>query len=349
MTYRIEFSGALLPGFDPQLVRMEVAVRLRLRDAQIERLFSGQTVILKKAVSEASSAAYLTELRSMGLDARLVPLEGEEPAGPEGSEFKVVFWGRVLPGFERTAVMAAAAKRLRVSPAQLMQMFSGAKVVLKRGVSAEQGARLVVDLALIGMQIELEMEQPAVPVAAPVAAAATASPEVEDDPQYGALLRTACDLSGTAFSGYDTSSSVARDEPDAPVPPPQMPAVPVRRSAEGYAAANQDGYLNCPRCGLYQPQAAQCSKCGVELPQRKLYVGRLAPFADSTPTTVVSRTEAVSPRLTAQERRAVEPSLHEQLRAQGDEPDPAASRVARRMPLAFALLAVCALLWWFLR
>lgn len=241
-----EFSATVQFNADKRYVEFlfdRTGNNQRLRDAQIERLRLGQTVILKKAVSEASSAAYLTELRSMGLDA----LAGAKRRRRAGRSGRQRIQGGVLGTgaarlLERTAVMAAAAKRLRVGPAQLMQMFSGAKVVLKRGVSAEQGARLVVDLALIGMQIELEMEQPAVPVAAPVAAAATASPEVEDDPQYGALLRTACDLSGTAFSGYDTSSSVARDEPDALVPLPQMPAMPVRRSVEGHGG--QPGRLS---------------------------------------------------------------------------------------------------------
>lgn len=347
MMYRIEFKGALLPGFDPQIVRMDVAVRLRLRDAQIERLFSGQTVVLKKAVGEASSQAYLTELRGMGLDAQLVALESEEPVRSEGADFKVVFWGRVLPGFERTAVMAAAAKRLRVSPAQLMQMFAGSKVVLKRGVTAEQGARLVVDLALIGMQIELEVEQAASPVqqAQPM----PANPGGDDDPQYGALLRTACDLSGTAFSGYDTSSSVARDEPGEVTPAPKMPAPPLRPSAVGYAPANQDGYLNCPRCGLYQPQAAQCSKCGVELPQRKLHVGRMAPFADSAPTTIVSRAEALSPILSPQERQVAEPSLHTQMLAQGTRAAQAAQQAGSKLRWWVAAALVGLVIWLLLR
>lgn len=345
MMYRIEFSGRLLPGFDPQFVRLEVGVRLRLREAQIERLFSGQTVVLKKEVSENNSKAYMAELRSIGLDATLVPLEIEEPAQDETAEYKVVYWGKVLPGFERAAVMAAAAKRLRVPPAQLIRVFGGAKVVLKRGVSAEQGARLVVELALIGMQIELEVEAPVAAVALlPTPQGVPMLPSAglqEDDPQYGALLRTDCDLSGTAFAGYDTSSSIARDDDTSTVSPPVAPP----RSAGGaFSAANTDGYLNCPRCGFYQPYAITCSKCGVELPKPRIYVGRADRFVDTAPTTLVPPADIPVLKKVPTRQAKVE-SLHDLLQLQ-DAPEQVESNFPyfKVLVLLIALAAVVFLL-----
>lgn len=289
MMYRIEFDGRLLEGFNLQMVRMEVGVRLRLRDEQIDRLFSGQTVVLKKAIGEKSSQAYLNELRALGLDAKLVPMEGIPEVKDDGSQYKVVFWGRILPGFERETVMTAVAKRLKLSPTVMQQVFSGAKVVLKRGVSADKGGRLVVDLALLGMQIELEVDAPA--SAVPVQPAPPDVPEVpsaaqqEDDPQYGALLRTACDLSGTPFAGYDTSSSVASSGENSQVP--TIPPAPT--PSVGFAPANTDGFLNCPMCGFYQPYNASCKKCGAALPPRRgPYVPR-AEVPSGAPTTLVNR------------------------------------------------------------
>lgn len=293
MMYRIEFDGRLLEGFDLQMVRMEVGVRLRLRDDQIDRLFSGQTVVLKKAINEKSSQAYLNELRTLGLDAKLVPMEGVPEVKNDGSQYKVVFWGRILPGFERETVMAAVAKRLKLSPTVVKQVFSGAKVVLKRGVSADKGGRLVVDLALLGMQIELEVDAPVSSMPAHVPTkevpSVPSAAQQEDDPQYGALLRTACDLSGTPFAGYDTSSSVAAETAASVpgIPPAPTPQV-------GFAPANTDGFLNCPRCGFYQPYAASCKKCGVALPSRKgPYVGR-AEVPSGAPTTVVNRNDELT-------------------------------------------------------
>jgi hypothetical protein len=196
--YRIEYHGKLLDGFNPEIVRMDVAVRLHLRDTQLERLFSGERVVLKRAVSEQAANHYLRELRGMGLDAQLVPIG--EVAQAAALTYAVVFWGHVLPALDRAAVMAAAARRFRVTPALVMQIFSGSKVVLKRGVDAATGARWVTDLAVIGMQVELELEVSALPASQPAIEQA-ATPAEEEHP-FGGLLRTACDLSGTPFSGY---------------------------------------------------------------------------------------------------------------------------------------------------
>ncbi|KAF7597751.1 MAG: hypothetical protein CGU28_16800 [Candidatus Dactylopiibacterium carminicum] len=140
MMYRIEYHGKLLEGFNPEIVRMEVAVRLR--EDQVLRLFSGERVVLKKAVSEGACERYIAELRRMGMDAALVPLDVSPPPAAMLT-YAVVFWGNLLTGFERPAVMGAAARRFKLAPAQLMQIFSGVKVVLKRGVSTETGARWI--------------------------------------------------------------------------------------------------------------------------------------------------------------------------------------------------------------
>jgi hypothetical protein len=355
--FRIEFDGKILPGFEPQIVRLEVAVRLRLRDVQVERLFSGRTVILKKQVRAGNSAAYLNELRSMGLDARLVPV-GEQVDTPLTGPCKAVFWGRTLPDFNRTAVMTAAVRKLRVSPAQLKQIFSGVKVVLKRRLDVDDGRMFIAEMAGIGMQVELEpdeLPQP-LPEPAPEAAAPAARPEASPDAQaedaaFGALLTTACDLSGTPFAGYDTSSDFAADDGEETVmvmPPP----APVKRvlAREGFDAANQDGYLNCPHCGRYQPAAETCVSCGgVMPPQRKLYVGKAGSFIDNSPTTLVTPEHGRANRLHPGELPVRKPSLQEQLEQQMERPSPA-SRASRRILIVLVILAAgAAAAFFFLR
>lgn len=349
--FRIEFDGKVLPGFEPQIVRLEVAVRLRLRDAQVERLFSGRTVILKKQVHARNSVAYLNELRSMGLDARLVPLDdfGAEEAALVGP-CKAVFWGRTLPEFNRTAVMTAAVRKLRVSPAQLKQVFSGVKVVLKRGLSVEDGRMFVAEMAGLGMQLELEPDElPPLPEAAPVATAPAAPAAAEaasqaEDAAFGALLNTACDLSGTPFAGYDTSSEFARDDSEETVMvvPPPMPQIKRAIARDGFDAANQDGYLNCPHCGRYQAAAEVCVSCGgIMPPQRKLFVGKAGEFVDNSPTTLVTPEHGRARHLHPEERPRQRPSLEEQLEKQMERPG--RSGGTRQLIVAALLLVlVCA-------
>ena len=131
MKYRIEFNGGLLDGFDPKYVRRDVGLRLRLRHNQIERLFSGQTVVLKKEISEENSQTYLRELQQLGMNAVLVPLEPISETATKGeTRYKVVFWGRILPGFERDKVLTAAAERMSLNENVIERAFSGSKSVL---------------------------------------------------------------------------------------------------------------------------------------------------------------------------------------------------------------------------
>lgn len=344
MMYRIEFDGRLLEGFDLQFVRMEVAVRLRLRDTQVDRLFSGQTVVLKKAVDEANSKVYMNELRTIGLDARLVPIDAPDGDKASNFEYKVVFWGKILPGFDRATVMASVAKRLKIPPSLLLQVFSGAKVVLKRSVSPEQGAKLVVDLALLGMQIELEQDAPAATVALqptpPGVPTLPAAGLQEADPQYGALLRTACDLSGNALAAYDNSSVVARDDDDASLPQPKIE--PPRTVKVGFSSANTDGYLNCPHCGFYQPYAATCGKCGAQLPKPATYVGRAAPTFGSEPTILVMPAEPAVVAKPAESPRSRKPaeSLYDLKQQQDDDTESHEETAFPIFKLAIALLVL---------
>ncbi len=113
--YNIVFSGRLLDGHAPETVRAAVAKRLGLSPEQVERLFSGRKVVLKKGVTEESARLYLSILHGLGMNAGMARVaRGASPVQALAS-FKVVFWGRVLEGFQREAVMRAAGERLKLS------------------------------------------------------------------------------------------------------------------------------------------------------------------------------------------------------------------------------------------
>ncbi|MEM1231534.1 MAG: hypothetical protein AAGI15_13415 [Pseudomonadota bacterium] len=69
--YRLLFQGELLEGQHPAVVRKKLRELLKLDDAQLERLFSGDRIVVKKAVDEATAAKYLGAFRKAGAKLRL--------------------------------------------------------------------------------------------------------------------------------------------------------------------------------------------------------------------------------------------------------------------------------------
>ncbi|GAB4062444.1 hypothetical protein [Uliginosibacterium sediminicola] len=279
--YRIVFGGALLDGFSLPEVRQQVASRLHLGEAQLASLFSGKTVVMKKAVSEPASLPYLAELARLGLRVWMEPLPAQTADDQPPLSFKVVFWGKVLTGYTREQVMRRVPRRLRVSETQLESLFSGAKAVLKRGVTAEVGARYVTELARIGMQVELEVEASSMPAAAQPA---LAQPSLAD---YGqdSFLRTQLEFQ-RASQIFDSMSSTLEHEPSPPPveqpAPPQaeklsdaqrrerlMTAIEAARievlgltQAPALEASAELPALRCSQCGHRQSSGAHCSACG---------------------------------------------------------------------------------------
>lgn len=87
--------------------------------------------------------------------------------------YRVVFRGDLRPGFELSAVKQAAEVRLKAPAAMLAQLFSGRRVILKKGISQEIGQRYLAELENLGMQAFLEAEAtepPAIAEAAPTPA-----------------------------------------------------------------------------------------------------------------------------------------------------------------------------------
>lgn len=296
--YRIVFSGKLLDGFQMPDVHKAAAMRFRLNDAQVVRLFSGERSVLKKAVSADSAQPYLAELARMGMHAeleRIAPLDAAEAARVS---FKVVFWGKSLPGYTRDQVMRAVPRRLRVNELQVARMFSGAKAVLKRGVSAETGARYVSELARIGMQVELEIETDSLPAASgltSVAPGLISQIRNGEEDSYGNFLQTQIDLQQ---SGSPLETNIMGGFTQSPIEVPQAitpPMAPPRKVAQPHpserlASAIEAAYvaelghdeaapeLRCTQCGHRQKSGTHCNACGCLLPKRHKAIATAAPI-----------------------------------------------------------------------
>lgn len=98
--------------------------------------------------------------------------------------YRVVFRGELLPGFELSSVKQAAEVRLKAPAGMVTQLFSGRRVILKKGISIEVGSRYLAELENLGMKAAVEEEASAdaaivdekpAPTAAPAAPPAAPS------------------------------------------------------------------------------------------------------------------------------------------------------------------------------
>ena len=79
--YRLIFSGELLDGQHRAVVKRRLSEALKLKDGQVEKLFSGQPVIVKRAVDRDTAARYQTLFKNAGCQLRV---KAEAPA-PEAA------------------------------------------------------------------------------------------------------------------------------------------------------------------------------------------------------------------------------------------------------------------------
>ncbi|MFA9438239.1 hypothetical protein ACDA63_01225 [Uliginosibacterium sp. sgz301328] len=88
-------------------------------------------------------------------------------------QFRIVFSGQLLAGFDAETVKQRTAERLNLTSAQAAQMFSGRRVTLKRNLDPALAQRYAAELRRIGLDASpVEDTLPApVPAAAPPAQA----------------------------------------------------------------------------------------------------------------------------------------------------------------------------------
>jgi hypothetical protein len=140
-------------------------------------------------------------------------------------DFRIVFSGRLREGADPAVVRQRLGQALKLTdPARLESLFSGAPVVLKKGVLRDEAVRYQEALLRIGLITECQpMAAGGAPAPAPLAAsvpapppAAAASTVPGDEPQFGRL-------SGLKLAAQ---GDLADDEPEVDIPPPPRRAAP---------------------------------------------------------------------------------------------------------------------------
>ncbi len=206
--------------------------------------------------------------------------------------YQLVFEGETLDGFEAHQVRQQIGEHLKLDDARLEHLFSGRRVVLKRGVDEERAHRHKRQFAHLGGRLLIE-DDGSGPAPAPVPAperrpatrpAPTPAPRrVREDPPATAPST----LPGIAEKGLAPMST---KPPPVPLAEPALALVPP-----------EDGDITCPHCGEVQPKAVFCRACTTNMPmgiaareeaQAKARAERRAAEGGALPPTTMTRMEA---------------------------------------------------------
>lgn len=174
--------------------------------------------------------------------------------------FRVILNGQILPGHDPAVVRTALAHRFRLSDAQLDQLLTHSRTVIRRDASEEDAKRFAEHLSALGVRASVE-EIPSVPPPAPKAPAAHPASE-------------------ELFSLAPPASSRNVSSPAKP-----------EAAADGIALAPADS-VTCPQCGEVQPRRTLCRQCGLDMPR---YHAAQASLATEPPRTAEPSREPPTP------------------------------------------------------
>ena len=84
-TYDLIFSGEIDDSLEEAQVRKNVATLFKANPAQVDKLFSGKTVVLKSGLDETTARKYLAALKKSGAICQLRQKHAEETPAPQNT------------------------------------------------------------------------------------------------------------------------------------------------------------------------------------------------------------------------------------------------------------------------
>lgn len=82
------------------------------------------------------------------------------------ADYQIVFSGKTREGLDPSAVKRAAAQRLKASPEMAERIFSGQRVIFKKGLNGVEARQYLETLEKLGMLAEIVAVESAAPTAA---------------------------------------------------------------------------------------------------------------------------------------------------------------------------------------
>lgn len=80
--YHIVFAGQLVKGADPAAVKANLGKLFKLDGGRVEKLFSGQEVVLKKDADQATAMKFRAVLKQAGAECELRPVDPPAAVSP---------------------------------------------------------------------------------------------------------------------------------------------------------------------------------------------------------------------------------------------------------------------------
>ena len=113
--YRLVFTGEVADGQHPAVVKKRLATVLKLDEARMDALFSGKSVVVKKAVDKKTAARYQQMFQQTGARLRVLAIEEE----------------RVSPGHQQnpTSSPSAESGQERAAPGVIQMLPAGSDVL----------------------------------------------------------------------------------------------------------------------------------------------------------------------------------------------------------------------------
>lgn len=78
--FDVTFSGQISDGAEPQQVKARIGALFKTDGAQLEQLFSGRRVVVKRNVDAPTAAKFVAAFRSAGAEAHSEPVSSSAPA-----------------------------------------------------------------------------------------------------------------------------------------------------------------------------------------------------------------------------------------------------------------------------
>lgn len=81
-TFEVVFHGQVRPGIDPAQARARIGQLFQVDDRQLDMLFSGRRIVIKKGLDEAAAQKYLQAIERAGALCEALPEGGGQAVPP---------------------------------------------------------------------------------------------------------------------------------------------------------------------------------------------------------------------------------------------------------------------------